>query len=113
MVTERNNAMKRTDLERRERELKRSQKKETLLQKKSSGEAKTIGDYIDELHSLFRYDDQEIFNTTSDVAILELFEELKTDYPEKQWENILRKAIKKTKVSQKDKAYNELMGLLN
>ncbi len=102
--------MKRTELERRERELRRIEKKAQALQrvKKSS---RSVGDYIDELFSLFRYDSEEIFNTKDDVNILELLESMKLEHPEKQWDVIIRKSVNRTKVVQKEKAYDELREL--
>ena len=106
--------MKRTDIERRERELRRSQKKEDVLARKTENfKAKNnAGYYIDELAQLFFHNDNEIFNCTSEIKIVELLEEMKINIPEKNWDNILRKAIKKTGVPQKDKAFDELRSLL-
>ncbi len=105
--------MKRTELERRERELKRSLKKEEVLRRKSDrGESMTVGNYIEELFALFRYDEVEIFNTTDDIQVLELLEGMKVHQPEKQWDTILRKAISRTKVANKEKAFNELSSLV-
>ena len=39
-------------------------------------------------------------------------EELRITLPEKQWENVLKKAIRKTKINQRDIAYQQLNGLL-
>lgn len=105
--------MKRTELERRERELKRSEKKVEVLERKMSVEKPTPGAYIQNLFSLFRYDAQEIFNTVDDVDILELLENMKENLPEKQWDNVLKKAIKKTNIAQKDRAFDEIKTLLN
>lgn len=102
--------MKRTELERRERELRRMEKKSKALEK-GEREALSVGDYIDALFGLFRYDLEEIFNTKDDVAILELLENMKVDHPEKQWDVIIRKAVNKTKVVTKDRAYDELRDL--
>lgn len=104
--------MKRTELERRERELRRSEKKVDVLERKMSGEKATPGSYIQDLFSLFRYDGDVIFNTLDDVEILELLENMKADLPEKQWDNVLRKAIKKTNINQKDRAFDEIKTLL-
>ena len=106
--------MKRTDLERHQRELKRSQKKEDVLRRKTDSKSSTklIGEYINSLFSLFRYDSEEIFNINTDVKILELLENMKTELPEKQWENILRKGVKKSQVKQKERAVNELKKLI-
>lgn len=102
--------MKRTELERRERELRRMEKK-SKPGGKSDREEMSVGDYIEALFNLFRYDTQEIFNTSEDVDILELLENMKEDHPEKQWDVIIRKAVNKTKVQEKDKAYDELREL--
>ena len=104
--------MKRTELERRERELRRSLKKDDVLKRKSERIGLTVGNYIDQLFSLFRYDEQQIFNTTDDIHVLELLEGMKVDQPEKQWDTIIRKAIGRTKVANKEKAFNELSSLV-
>ncbi|GBF51669.1 hypothetical protein LPTSP4_32070 [Leptospira ryugenii] len=100
--------MKRTELERRERELRRMEKK-----KISSGskESMSVGDYIEALFGLFRYDTEEIFNAKEDESVLELLENMKMEQPEKQWDVIIRKAVNKTKVVQRERAYEELRNL--
>ncbi len=106
--------MKRTDLERHQRELKKSEKKKDTLQKKteSMSPTKLIGDYIDRLFSLFRYDSENIFNINTDTKILELLESMKLEIPEKQWDNVIRKGIKKTGISNREKAVNDLKQLI-
>ena len=106
--------MKRTDIERRERELRRSEKKNMVIQRKGENfKAKNpAGFYIDNLSDLFFYNDDQIFNCTKEVKILELIEEMKKDIPEKNWETIIRKAIKKTGVVQKEQAFQELLPFL-
>ena len=93
--------MKRTEIERRERELKRAIKKAAGSDR---GEDKTVGDYINDLHDLFIFNEEKIFNTTTDEDVLELLEEIQDVFPDKT-ETIIKKAIRKTKVSQKDSAY--------
>lgn len=106
--------MKRTELEKRERKLKRTQKKDEVIARKMSNSRKnSVNDYIEGLSSLFRYDANEIFNASEDMQILELFMEMKETLPDKQWENVLKKAIKKTGVVQKDRAFDELKALLD
>jgi hypothetical protein len=105
--------MKRTELEKRERELKRTQKKADVLERKSSVRGSNVGMFIEDLFKCFLYDQNEIFNTGEDIKILEILEDMKENLPEKQWDNVLRKSIKKTNVSQKDKAFNELKALLD
>ena len=104
--------MKRTDLMRKERELKRARKKEDRLERSDAGD-KSVGDYINELHDLFFHDGTQIYNTTEDVRILELLEEIKDNMDEEQWDNILRKAIKKSGVKKRDAAFDELKSLMS
>ena len=106
--------MKRTDLERHQRELKRSEKKNKVLDKKvqTQSSTKVIGEYINSLFSLFRYDNEKIFNISNDIKILELLEQMKTEVPDNKRENIIRKAIKKTNIADKESAFNELIELL-
>ncbi len=101
--------MKRTEIERRERELKRAIKKAAALER---GEAeKTVGDFINELFESFIFNDEKIFNTSEDIDVLEVLEEIQDAYPEKA-EVIVKKAIRKTKVQAKDAAFEELTALL-
>jgi hypothetical protein len=105
--------MKKTDLERHHRELKKAMKKQDVLKRKAESvkPTKRVGEYIERFFSLFRYDSEEIFNIKSDIKILEVIEEMKTELPEKYWENILRKCIKKTNISKRDEAYNAMKEL--
>jgi hypothetical protein len=96
--------MKSTDIERRNRDLKRSQKKAELLEKRSSRENRSVGDFINAFVELFFYDAEKIYNLEMSDEILFLLEEMKEEQPEKQWENIITKAVKKTKVKAKDEA---------
>lgn len=104
--------MKRTDLEKRERELRRAQKKEERISQLGDKADKTVGDYIKELHDLMFYDATKIYNTKDSVEILELLEEMKETIEERQWENVLRKAIKKTGVKEREEAFKDLKALM-
>ncbi|WP_342776052.1 LB_289 family protein [Leptospira fluminis] len=104
-------SMKRTELERRERDLRKAQKKTETLQRRSKGSS--IGDFIEQLSGLFRHDATEIFNTKDDIAILEVLEDMQAVIPQKKWDDVLRKAIKKTGVVEKERAYQELLELLS
>jgi hypothetical protein len=106
--------MKRTEIEKRERELKRHQKKTDVIERKIQSNTKkaSVGEYINDLFSLFRYDNEEIFNAKDDIKILEVLEEMKNSFPEKQWDNIIRKAVKKTNITNKEKAVIELKELI-
>ena len=106
--------MKRTDLMKRERELKRARKKvERNERPEEGGSDKSVGDYISELNDLFYQDGVKIYNTQTDERILELFEEIKDNVEEKNWENILRKAVKKSAVKESEIAFNELKELFD
>lgn len=103
--------MKSTDLARRDREIKKAQKREMVLERKGQRESRTAGDYINLFVENFFFDAEKIYNINMSEEILELLEELKEELPEKQWPNVLRKAVKKTKVKQKDEALQELSSL--
>ena len=110
--------MKRTDMERKIRDLKRKEKKNKSLSEKielrqentvtSSGQ---IGLLIKALSGLFRYDEEEIYNL-KDERILNILIDIKEQVPKSKWHNLLRKAIKSTKVQKKDPAFNQLKVLL-
>ncbi|MDA3957386.1 hypothetical protein [Oceanispirochaeta sp.] len=100
--------MKSTDLARKDRDLKKARKKQDVLERKMGKKDRTVGDFINDLADLFFHDTEKIYNIDSSEEILELLEDLKEDQPGKQWNNILRKAIKKTQVKQKDAALKEL-----
>jgi len=104
--------MKRTDLQKRERELRRAKKKEERFDKPGGGSEKTIGDYINELNALFFHDENRIYNAKESMEILELFEEMKENVDQSNWEVIIRKAIRKTQVKERDQAFTDLKNLL-
>ncbi len=107
--------MKRTDQERFERERKRREKRERAAaarEEDSDGTDKTSpSDYVKDLHGRLHFDKQHIYNAHDD-DVVELLIEMKEDLPEDKWESVLRSAIRKTKVSEKDFAFNELMSAL-
>ena len=104
--------MKRTDIERKEREIRRQQKKAEKLDEKIVQRTGSIGDYIARLSELFFHDETRIYNTESDERILELFEEMKENYERSECETIIRRAIRTTKVKEKEQAFKSLQGLL-
>ena len=104
--------MKRTELERRQRELRRAEKKVEVIERKVGREKRNAGYYITHLASLFRHDMNEIFNTRDDLDILESLEGLKEDLPEKQWETVLRKAVNRTNVIEVARAVTELQEMM-
>lgn len=100
--------MKSTELERKERELRRARKKDEVLLRKTEKGSKSVGDYIKELHGLFFYDAQKIYNIEDSEDIDNLLMEMLEELPEKQWDNVLRKAVKQSKVVQKEEAVASL-----
>lgn len=103
--------MKSTDLARRDREIKKARKREDVLERKGQREARSPGDFINEFHDNFFFDAEKIYNIEMSEEIMMLIEEMKDELPEKQWPSVLRKAVKKTKVKQKDEAVNLLADL--
>ena len=101
--------MKRTEIERRERELKRARKKEAAVLK--GGDDRSVADFINQLHDLFLFNESKILNTTTDEEILEILEEAQDAYPDKIVA-IMKKAVRKTKVAEKDAAVTELSTLI-
>jgi hypothetical protein len=101
--------MKRTDMERMERELKRIQKKADVLDRKTSkGTGKVnVGTFAKDLLDVLMYDDMAIYNFEDD-AVLEVLMELKESLPDKQQEAALKKAVKMTKVKEADSSLEEL-----
>ena len=108
--------MKRTELERRERELNRSKKRQEVAQrrdKRENSETKlSISDYINVLSDSFLHDEIEIFNIETDIKILEILEDLKSDISQNKWEDVIRKAVRKKKIKNKEEAIQQLKDLL-
>jgi hypothetical protein len=112
--------MKRTDQERIERELKRREKHARVGGASTPGDSPaaapergtTVSDYIKNLVALFEYDDHQIYNTRDDENVLELLLDMKAALPEKNWDTVLKSAIQKTKVEEKELALSELKALM-
>ena len=104
--------MKRTEQERIDRELKRTRKKQEVQDRRDARKDLSAGGYAKSLHALFHFDDTYIYNTVDDEEILELVLDMKENLPAKQWEPVLKKAIRLTKVEQKDQAFADLCSLL-
>lgn len=108
--------MKSTDIDRIDREFKRARKKEELIEKRLENRAeRSVGDYIKKLYSLFYHDDKKIYNLKDNTEILTLLAEMKEDLPESKWDNVLRKAIKETKieVNQRESVFKQLKSYLS
>lgn len=104
--------MKRTELQRKEREIKKKQKQEERLDRKSTKEDRTIGDFINSLASYFFHDETKIYNIQIDERIHELVLEMQMELAEEEWDTVFRKAVRKTKIKERDAAFDELKGLL-
>lgn len=106
--------MKRTDIERWERERKRQEKRLSLDSKREMNyDDKTEGAFIKNLSLLFKHDDEKIYNISVDERILELLYDMKEHLDEKSWDNVFRKAIKRTKIAEKEVALKELRELIS
>ena len=103
--------MKHTDLMRKERDLRKARKKAERLETSGSAE-RSVGDYIDELHDIFFFNELKIYNYADNEDIMDLFMDMKEELPDKQWDNVIRKAVRKTKVQEKDEAINYLLEFL-
>ena len=104
--------MKRTDIERKEREIRRKQKKEEQIGRKIEQRAGSIGDYINRLTDVFFHDETRIYNSKNDERILEVIEEMKGSYDREECETIIRRAIRATKVKEKEQAFKDLAEFL-
>jgi hypothetical protein len=104
--------MKSTDINRIDRDLKQAKKKQETIEKRLESRGGSVGDYIKKLGSLLFHDEKKIYNLKGNQQIKGLFDEMKQHLPEGQWENVLRKAIRETKVEQRDEAYRDLAALL-
>jgi len=107
--------VKSTDIDRIDREFKRARKKEELIEKRLENRAdRSVGDYIKKLYSLFYHDDKKVYNLKDNAEILTLLAEMKEDLSDSKWDNVLRKAIKETKidVKQRELVFKELKGYL-
>jgi len=105
--------MKRTDLERKERELDRKEKRNRQLARQTEpDEEYNPGYFIKQLTALYRHDDEKIYNTQTDEKILELLLLMKESIAEKQWEPVIRKSVKATGITGKEKAIEELQAMM-
>lgn len=104
--------MKSTDIARSDRELRRARKKDEYILDRLNRETLSVGDYINQLHDLMFFDAHKIYGISENEDLLMKFVEMRVDQPEKQWETIIRKAVRKTKVAQKEDAVKELIELL-
>ncbi len=105
-------AMKRTDIERKERELKREQKRTDQAERRTEKRTGTVGEYIKRLGALFFHDGKRIYNIKTDVKILELIEEMKQSFDLEECLNVFRKAVRGTGVTDRDQAVEELKSYL-
>ncbi|HMA99895.1 MAG TPA: hypothetical protein VKS21_02805 [Spirochaetota bacterium] len=103
--------MKRTEMDRRDRDLKKKQKKLERLENKVN-KTDDISSSLNSLFEQFQYDDEEIFNINHNEKILEILMDLKEKTDSKKFEHVLRKTVKKTKVKQKDKALNQMLEMV-
>jgi len=104
--------MKRTDQERIAREIGRTQKKDAIREKRINGkEDISVGGYAKLLEETFMWDDETIYNVDDD-GVLEILMDMKEDLSEKECEAALKRAIKRTKVRDRDTPFDDAMLIL-
>ncbi len=105
--------MKSTDLMRKDRELRRQEKKQRIISDKLASRHGSVGQCISQLHDLFFFDEEKIYNIDQSSEIFELLVELQEENTDKQLFNIINKAVRKTKVKLKQEAIEELCHLVD
>jgi len=104
--------MKSTDMERIQRKLKQARKKEKQLEHKmNKNSGKSIGEYISSFYDSFYFDKTKIYNLNSQ-DITDKIKEMKKDLLEKEWGIVIRKSVRKTKISENEQAVKKLLELL-
>jgi len=104
--------MKSTDINRIDRDLKQAKKKQEMIEKRLESRGGSVGDYIKKLGSLLFHDQKKIYNPNANKQIKGLFADMKQHLADDQWENVVRKAVRETKVEQREEALQELLALL-
>lgn len=104
--------MKRTDQERIAREVGRTQKKEAIRERRINDKVEvSVGGYAKALEDVFMWDDEAIYNVGDD-SVLEILMDMKEVLTDKDCEAALKRAIKKTKIKDRDTAFEEVMVVL-
>lgn len=104
--------MKRTDQERIAREIGRQQKKETIRNKRlSDKDDVSVGGFAKQLEDAFMFDDETIYNIHDD-NVLEVLMSMKEELSDKECGAALKRAIKRTKVKDRNTPYEEAIALL-
>ena len=104
--------MKRTDIEKKEREQRRAAKKVELQTDRLDKRVGSVGDYIKRLDELLFHDDVHVYNAKEDIRILEMVEEMKESLDREECLTVFRKAVKKTGVKEREQALTDLTGHL-
>jgi hypothetical protein len=112
VVAKRGIVMKSTDINRIDRDLKQAKKKQEMIEKRLDSRGGSVGDFIKKLGSLLFHDQKKIYNLKGNQQIKALFADMKEHLPGDQWENVIRKAVRETKVEQREEALQELLALL-
>ena len=104
--------MKRTDQERIAREIGRQQKKENIRNKRLSGKDDiSVGGFAKQLEDAFMWDDETIYNIQDD-SVLEVLMNMKEELSDKDCSAALKRAIKRTKVKDRNTPFEEARALL-
>lgn len=104
--------MKRTDQERIAREVGRQQKKEAIREKRiNDKEDLSVGGFAKALEDAFMWDDEIVYNIQDD-SVLEVLMDMKETLSDKDCEAALKRAIKRTKVKDRQTPLDEALTLL-
>jgi hypothetical protein len=107
--------MKRTDMERMQRELRRVQKREAIDGKRADvrDEKLSVATCAKRLCDALMFDEHAIYNAQDDEDVLDVLLEIKEGLPDKQHVPVLKKAVKLTKVKDMDHGFDELKNMLD
>ncbi|BBM89419.1 hypothetical protein COTS27_01118 [Spirochaetota bacterium] len=114
--------MKRTELDRKERDLRKEHKrllKESTREnsKKRSKEQSSVNITLktayDNLINIFEYDEEEIYNIhKNNEDLVEILLEMQESFEDKDVAATIRKAIKRTRIKNKEQAFKAVYALL-
>ena len=100
--------MKRTDQERIAREIGRTQKKETIRNKRLNDKVDvSVSGFAKQLEDALMWDDETVYNIDDD-NVLEVLMTMKEYLSDKDCEAAVKRAIKRTKIKDRDTPYEEL-----
>ncbi len=110
--------MKQTELDRKERDLRKERKRlNKESQRKLSGaaiaETLTLKSAYERLSDVFDYDENEIYNIhKNNEHLVEVLLEMQESFGETEVASTIRKAIKRTRIKEKEAAFKAVYAIL-